>query len=51
MTELLCGYHTAVLEDDLLLRPGQMFSVTVMMTALSDTADFSEIRVCRFRWI
>ncbi|MDE2524995.1 MAG: lectin like domain-containing protein [Methanocorpusculum sp.] len=39
-TEQFCGYHTVVLENDLLLRPGQVFSVTVMMSAPSDTIDF-----------
>lgn len=34
------GYHTVVLEDDLLLRPGQVFSVAVMLSAPSDTVDF-----------
>ena len=35
-----CGYHTVVLEESLLLRPGQVFSVAVTMTAPLNTSDF-----------
>ncbi|HJJ97503.1 MAG TPA: lectin like domain-containing protein, partial [Methanocorpusculum sp.] len=38
-TAKFSGYHTVVLEDDLLLRPGQVFSVAVLMSASSDTVD------------